>query len=528
MNTQIKLNQDARDALKKGVDHVADTVKVTLGAEGRNIIFPNPHNQAYAISKDGVSIAKAINPKDTFAAIGASLIKEAAARTNLEAGDGTTTATVLAQSIFNGGLRLLSQGVSAVQLKRGIDAAAIDIVAHLNRSSRKVNKDNLKSIAAISANGDEELGEYISQAFNKIGKHGKVLTEDSDTIDSHVELKEGVILERGWTSPVFKTDVIKDVSILNNPFVMLHRGKIEKGDEIVDLFDKVFAHPDGFLLLITDDIDPFIHSVISQNVVKGPIRNKICVVKMPQILKVHKDLLNDLAVLTGATIVSDELGTKICVENLGRIKKSIVNEKETVLVGDQDNLVDVVREIKMKIELTKNRFDKEELQERLARITGGVATLYVGAKSDSELSEKKDRVEDSINATRSALEEGIVAGGGIALCNAANFCKASEDSFLEKVKAFFKGEDRKSPYEAGYQLVMESCFTPALQICENADLEAVIDQPNRGINVKTGEVVDMFKAGIIDPKKVTRCALENAASVAGLFLTTEGVVARIQ
>lgn len=420
MYTQIKLKKDARAALKLGVDEVANTVKVTLGAEGKNIIFPNPHNEGYTISKDGVTIAKSINPKNTYAAIGASLIKEAAARTNLEAGDGTTTATVLAQSIFNGGLKLLDQDLSAVQLKRGIDAAAVDIVKLLNKSAKKVNRNNLRSIATISANGDEELGKYISQAFNKIGKHGKVITETSDTVDTYVELKEGVILERGWTSPVFKTDAIKDVSILKDPFIMLHRGKIEKGDEIVDLFDKVFAHPNGVLVIITDDIDPFVHSVISQNVIKGAIRNKICVVKMPQILKIHKDLLNDLAVLTGATIISDEMGTKISLENLGRIKKSIINEKETVLVGDQGNLVEVIDEITAKIQLTKNRYDKEELQERLARITGGVATLYVGAKSDSELAEKKDRVEDSINATRSALEEGIVAGGGIALCNIAN------------------------------------------------------------------------------------------------------------
>ena len=515
MNTQVKLNQEARAALKQGVDLVANTVKVTLGAEGRNVIFPSPHGQGYVISKDGVSIAKSINPKNEIAAIGASLIKEAAARTNLEAGDGTTTATVIAQSIFNAGLKLLNEGLSPVQLKRGIDAAVVDVVKLLNASAKKVNRSNLKNIATISANGDEELGKFISQAFNKIGKHGMVITENSDTSDTHIDLKEGVILERGWTSPVFKTDVIKDVSILNEPFIMLHRGKIEKGDEIVDLMDKVFSHPDGFLIIITDDIDPFIHSVISQNVIKGPIRNKICVVKMPQILKIQKDLLDDLAILTGATIISDEMGTRISVENLGRIKKSIANEKETILVGDESRLTEVIDEIKAKIQLTKNKYDKEELQERLARITGGVVTLYVGAKSDSELNEKKDRVEDSINATRSALEEGIVAGGGIALCNIAN-------------KLISRDLEGESDYEIGYQLVIASCFIPAIQICLNADLESVLDEHNKGMDVKTGKVVDMFKAGIIDPKKVTRCALENAASVAGLFLTTEGVVARIQ
>tara|TARA_R110000803_G_scaffold78075_2_gene143086 strand:+ start:2264 stop:3814 length:1551 start_codon:yes stop_codon:yes gene_type:complete len=513
-NTDVKLHDKARAAIKVGVDLVASLVKVSLGAEGRNVIIPDPHGPGYILTKDGVSIAKSINPANTYTAIGAALIKEAAARTNLEAGDGTTTATVLAQAIFNGGLALLEQGLSPVELKRGIDAAVIDVVAHLKAGSRKVTKTNLKDIATISANGDIELGEKISQAFNKIGEHGRVLIETSDTRETHIELREGVVLERGWTSSIFKTDDIKEVSVLKKPFVLLHKGKIEKGDEIVDLFDKVFSHAEGNLLIITDDIDPFVHSVISQNVTNGAIKNKICVVKMPQILKIHKDLLNDLAVLTGATIISDELGTKINIENLGRIRQSIVNEKETIVVGDQKRLVGVIKEIRKKLSIQKNRFEKEELQERLARITGGVATLYVGANSDSELLEKKDRVEDSINATRSALEEGIVAGGGIALCNAAN---ELEDLELEN----------KPHYDVGYQLVVAACYAPAIQICINADMEVVKHIVDKGLNVKTGEVVNMFDAGIIDPAKVTRWALENAASVAGLFLTTEGVVARI-
>ena len=557
MNTQIKLKNDARIALKQGVDLVANTVKVSLGAEGKNVVIPSPHNQGYIITKDGVTIAKSINPKNVYTAIGAALIKEAAGRTNLEAGDGTTTATVLAQSIFSGGLKLLDSGISAVELKRGIDSASRDVVKYLEKISKKVTKKNLKNIATISANGDQELGELISKAFNKIGEHGKVITENSDTYDTYIDLKDGVILERGWTSSIFKTDVIKDVCILEKPFVMLHRGKIEKGDDIVDLFDQVFSHPDGFLLIITDDIDPFIHSVIAQNVIKGAIRHKICVVKMPQILKIQKDLLNDLAILTGATIVSDDFGTKISLENLGRVKKCIVNEKEAIIVGDNDSLIDVVKEIEEKIKITNNKFEKEELQERLARITGGVATLYVGAKTDSELIEKKARIEDSINATRSALEEGTVPGGGIALCNAARrFIDKDLKGYLweEKKKIFwfidyyvhyiFKdGKINKhiklfkypkiskptiSHFKIGYQLLIASCYSPAIQICENAELEAVTDIFNKGINVKTGEEVDMFQTGIIDPTKVVRCALENAASVAGLFLTTEGVVARIK
>lgn len=516
--TKVKLNQEARMSLKKGVDLVADAVKVSLGAEGRNVIIPHPHIPgAYIITKDGVSIARSIVPKDVNTAIGAALIKEAAGKTNSEAGDGTTSSTVLAQAIFNAGLELINEGVSAVQLKKGIDRAIKDIVTYLKDESQAVKKksNNLRDIATISANGDVELGEHISRAFSKIGKHGKVITEESDTADTHIKLYEGVTLERGWTSPIFKTDGKRDVCEMEDPLIMLHRGKIEKGDDIVDLFDQVFAHPDGRLLILTDDIDPFVHSVISQNVKQKHIHNKICVVKLPQILKIHKDLLDDIAQLTGAVIISEELGTRISLENLGRGSKCVVNDRETIIVGDQENIKDLVKEIEEKIEATDNKHDKEEQQERLARLTGGIATLYVGAKTDSELKERMDRVEDSINATRSALEEGILPGGGIALVNAAN--ELTSDGDLNDA----------SDMEIGYELVISACYTPAMQICKNADIEFVSIKKDHGINVKTGEQVDMKEAGIIDPTKVIRCAIENAGSVAGLFLTTEGVVAQI-
>jgi len=512
MYTTKKLKQEARQALKTGVDTIADIVKVSLGAEGRNVIIPTPDQSNYIITKDGVSIAKSINPENTYEAIGANLIKEAAHRTNFEAGDGTTTATVLAQSIFHKGLNLINKDLSPISIKKGMEDATKAVVRELNSLSKKVDKRSLKKVATISANGDEVLGDLISKAFNKIGKHGKVITEKSDTLESYVDLKDGVVLERGWTHSAFKTDSIKDVCVLEDTFILIHKGKIEKGDTIVDLFEQVFNDPKGKLLILTDDIDPFVHSVIVQNVTKKAIHNKICVVKLPQILKIHKHLLSDIAVLTGANIIADELGTKISAENLGRINKCIVTEKETLIVGDNANIKSLITEIEEKINITKNKFEREELQERLARISGGVATLYVGAGSDTTLKETVDRVEDSINATRAALEEGIVPGGGIALCNAATSVKSS----------FLRGT--REAYDEGFNAVLEACKTPALQICENADIPPITDEKGFGVDVKTRQGVDMIKAGIIDPTKVVRCALENATSVASLFLTTEAVV----
>lgn len=517
MNTVIKYNEEARLALKKGVDAVANAVKVSLGAEGRNVIIPvNTHQGIrYIITKDGVSIARSIDPSDEYEKIGASMIKEAARRTNNYAGDGTTTATIIAQSIFEQGLSLITKDekISSVGLKKGIDQATEDIVAYLDKVSTKVSKSNLANVATISANGDEELGKIIATAFNKIGKHGTVISEVSDTADTYVEMRDGVQLDRGFYHSVFVTDRIKEVCELENTFVLLHRGKLEKGDAVVNLFKQVFSKQGNRLLIITDDIDPFVLSTMVQNVRDGAIRDRACVVKTPQILKIEKELMSDIATLTGAKVVSEVDGVKLRPEVLGRLKKAIISEKETLLIGDADNLTDLVAELNEKIRITKNEFDKKELQERLARITGGVATLYVGAKSDSELKEKQDRIEDSINATRSALEEGIVPGGGVALLQAAGAVAGNLANLSGAVKQ-------------GYQIVLDACGQPSRQMSQNAGLE-FRESPvlNEGINVKTGEMENMIEAGIIDPKKVTRCAVENAASVAGTFLTTEAIVA---
>lgn len=518
MNTEIKHSKEAKKALKAGVDLVANAVKVSLGAEGRNVIIPRRRG-GFDITKDGVSIAQTVLPADIFTAIGASLIKEAAGRTNVLAGDGTTTATVLAQAIYNDGLDLVEEGASPVELKRGIDRAVKDIVEQLEIMSEKVGKDNLKDVATISANGDSELGELIAAAFNKIGKHGTVITEESHTADTYVELREGVQLDRGYTHPVFATDTVKGLCEMQSPLVLLHRGKIERSDKFLETLKTLYDPKNSVsnsLLIITDDIEPFVFSVIMENVRQGNIGNgRICIVKTPQILKIEKSLMDDLAVLTGATIVDRMAGTKVGPHVLGKVKRAVISDKNTTIVGDSNNLAGLVEEIKAKIKVTDNRHDKKDLQERLSRITGGVATLYVGSKSDSELKEKLDRVEDSINATRSALEEGIVPGGGKALIDSLVFMTIPD-----------LGNDSAN---LGYNLILRSVDVPYKQILINGGIEnpEVIKAVGRGINVSTKETVNLKEAGIIDPKKVVRCALENAASVAGTFLTTEAVIAPV-
>lgn len=530
--TEIKLNKNARVALEKGVDEVADTVKVSLGAEGKNVVIPHRAG-GYIITKDGVSIAREINPEDKYAGIGAALIKEACHRTNREAGDGTTTSAVLTQAIFKEGLKMLDKGHSSVKIKKGIDKAIESVLYYLDYVSEEVtNKKGLKSVASISANNDEELGEFISEAFDSIGKHGLVLTEVSDTKKTSVEVKEGIQLDSGFLNTAFITDRIKDKCVLEDTFVLLHKGKIEKGDEVIKLLDSVFKTKEGKLLIITDDIDPFVLSVIIQNIESGSIAGKICVVKAPQILKIHKEMLGDIAAFTGASIVSDRAGRKIRPDVLGKLDKAVVTETSATLIGNVGNLSSTVSEIEQKIESTDNEFEKKDLQERLSRITGGVAVISVGAKTDSELKEKQDRIEDSINATRAALEEGIVAGGGVALYE-AGINLQEEVNLIEKsswIKRLFNIKGNSEV--AGKKIVADACKEPLKQILENAAIKFNSGDYavglGEGTNVLTGEVINMIDEGIIDPKKVTRCALENAASVAGMFLTTEAVVSRLE
>jgi chaperonin GroEL len=513
MHTQIKFNSEAREALQRGLNEVANAVKVSMGAEGRTVVIPTP-NRGYIATKDGVSIARAIMPEEEYEKIGASLVKEACSRTNNQAGDGTTTAAVLIQAIYNTGLKLLAGGASPVQLKKGIDDAVKDVVAIIKKDSVKVSKKNLENVATISVNGDKVLGKLIADAFNKIGEHGIVITQVSDTKETTIEVKEGLQLDNGFADSKFITNSIKGECVMDEPYVLLHKGTIQKGDAVVKLFDSLWSTgKKNKLVIITDDIDPFVLSTIKTNIENGAIKDSICVVKTPQILKIHRDLLGDIATLTGAKIVSPETGNKLGASALGRLDKFVATQSESFLIGDVGNLSSTVAELKTRIEAEKNEFEKLELQERLSRISGGVATLLVGAQTDSELREKQDRIEDGINATRAALEEGILPGGGVAL---------AQIGFNN-----LKGGDDANDYTNGYNLVMHSLVTPYFQILENAGFEnaTLFAEKGFGINVITSEKVDMIKEGIIDPAKVTRCALENAGSVAGTFLTTEAVVA---
>ena len=524
MNTQIKFADEARNALKEGVDIVADTVKLSMGAEGRTVVIPTPQG-GYVATKDGVSIARAIFPEGDYQAIGASLVKEASSRTNSKAGDGTTTAAVLTQAFFNKGLQYLKDGASAIQMKRGMDKAVENVLELLDGRAIEVDKDNLKNVTTISVNGDEVLGELIADAFNKIGEHGLVLSQVSDTKETYIDIKEGIQLDSGFIDPIFITDGLKQESVLENPYLLLHKGKIERGDNIVKLFNAVWSKgQNNNLVIICDDIDPFVFSTIAQNVKNGSIVNSICIVKTPQILKINKDLMGDIASLSGSQIVGQDTGVKLGAGALGRIEKFVATQTESFLVGDTGNLSSTIAELKERIANEDNDIEKLDLQERLSRINGGVATLFVGAQTDSELKEKVDRIEDGINATRAALEEGIVPGGGVALYDISEeLSKNLDERLTESDKAYPNG------FTLGYRLVLDSIKVPYFQILENAGIELTDDNPLEegiGVDVKTGEAVDMIEAGIIDPKKVTRSALENSSSVAGTFLTTEAVVAR--
>ena len=519
MKTEIKFASEARQELKLGVDEVANAVKVSMGAEGRTVIIP-AGERGYITTKDGVSIARSIDPVGKFKEIGASLVKEAAGRTNSKAGDGTTTASVLVQEIFNTGLGYLEDGASAIQLKRGMESALEDVLGMLDEQAVKVSKDNLKDVTSISVNGDKELGELIANAFSQIGEHGLVITKPSDTRDTTIEVGQGIQLDNGFIDPIFVTDNIKYESVLENPFLLLYKGKIERGDNLVEMFNAVWnpENPNNTLVIICDDIDPFVFSTIRTNVSSGAIKNKVCVVGTPQILKVNADILSDIATMSGAKIVSSETGVSLGAEALGRIDKFIATATDSILIGNQGKLSDTIEELKARISNESNDIERKDLQERLSRINGGVATLHIGASTDSELIEKRDRIEDGINATRAALEEGIIAGGGVTLAN------IGVNLLLE-----MRGNHENDSFDKGYALLLSCLAAPYYQILSNAGLEVPFE-PSKdgrmGIDVSKGSRVDMIKAGIVDPKKVTKSALTNAVSVAGAFLTTEAVVAR--
>ncbi|HRG58953.1 MAG TPA: chaperonin GroEL [Bacteroidia bacterium] len=522
MAKEITFNLEARDAMKRGVDALANAVKVTLGPKGRNVIIDKKFG-APAITKDGVTVAKEIELKDTVENMGAQLLKEVASKTADIAGDGTTTATVLAQAIVTGGLKNVAAGANPMDLKRGIDKAVAAVVANLQKQSKKVGDDNQKieQVATISANNDAAIGKLIANAMEKVKKEGVITVEEAKGTETHVEVVEGMQFDRGYISPYFVTNADKMEAVLDNPLVLIYDKKISNMKELLPILEKG-VQTGRPILIIAEDVDGEALATLVVNKIRGSL--KICAVKAPGFGDRRKAMLEDIAILTGGTLISEERGFKL--ENadlsyLGSAEKITVDKDNTTVVGGSGKKADItarVNQIKAQIESTTSDYDKEKLQERLAKLAGGVAVLYVGAATEVEMKEKKDRVDDALHATRAAVEEGIVAGGGVA------YIRAIES--LEKLKG--ENEDETT----GIAIVKRAIEEPLRQICANAGIEGSIvvqkvkeGKGDYGYNARTDKYENMYEAGVIDPTKVSRVALENAASIAAMLLTTECVLA---
>ena len=518
MAKDIKFDIEARDGLKRGVDALANAVKVTLGPKGRNVIISKSFG-APVVTKDGVSVAKEIELQDPLENMGAQMVKEVASKTNDLAGDGTTTATVLAQAIVKEGLKNVAAGANPMDLKRGIDKSVAAIVADLEKQSQQVgnSSEKIKQVAAISANNDDVIGDLIAKAFSKVGKEGVITVEEAKGMDTYVDVVEGMQFDRGYLSPYFVTDADKMVADLDNPYILLFDKKISNLQEILPILEPV-AQSGRPLLIIAEDVDGQALATLVVNKLRGGL--KIAAVKAPGFGDRRKAMLEDIAILTGGTVISEERGFSLenaTLDLLGTAETVTVDKDNTTIVngsGNAENIKARVNQIKAQIETTTSDYDKEKLQERLAKLAGGVAVLYVGAASEVEMKEKKDRVDDALHATRAAVEEGIVAGGGVALVRAKKVLENLTTANLDET--------------TGVQIVNKAIEAPLRTIVENAGGEGSVvinkvleGKKNFGYDAKADAYVDMLEAGIIDPKKVTRIALENAASVAGMILTTE-------
>jgi len=518
MAKDIKFDVEARDSIKRGVDALANAVKVTLGPKGRNVIISRSFG-APQVTKDGVSVAKEIELEDALENMGAQMVKEVASRTNDLAGDGTTTATVLAQAIVKEGLKNVAAGANPMDLKRGIDKAVDVITKDLEKQSTKVgnSSEKIKQIASISSNNDEKIGELISQAFDKVGKEGVITVEEAKGTETYVDVVEGMQFDRGYLSPYFVTDSEKMQTEMENPMILLYEKKISSMKDLLPVLEPV-AQQGKSLLIVAEDVDGEALATLVVNKLRGSL--KIAAVKAPGFGDRRKAMLEDIAILTGGTVISEERGFTLenaTIDMLGSAETVTIDKDNTTVVNGSGKSGDIkarINQIKAQIETTTSDYDKEKLQERLAKLAGGVAVLYVGAASEVEMKEKKDRVDDALNATRAAVEEGIVAGGGVALVSAK--------------KALAKMEGDNADENTGIQIVIRAVESPLRTIVENAGGEGSVvvskvieGKKNFGYDAKTDTYVDMLKAGIIDPKKVTRVALENAASVAGMILTTE-------
>ncbi|MEM0519251.1 MULTISPECIES: chaperonin GroEL [Aequorivita] len=518
MAKDIKFDVEARDSIKRGVDALANAVKVTLGPKGRNVIISKSFG-APQVTKDGVTVAKEIELEDALENMGAQMVKEVASKTNDLAGDGTTTATVLAQAIVKEGLKNVAAGANPMDLKRGIDKAVEAIVANLEKQTTKVGNSSemIKQVASISANNDDVIGDLIAKAFGKVGKEGVITVEEAKGTETYVDVVEGMQFDRGYLSPYFVTDTEKMQTELENPMILLYDKKISSMKDLLPVLEPV-AQQGKSLLIIAEDVDGEALATLVVNKLRGSL--KIAAVKAPGFGDRRKAMLEDIAILTGGTVISEERGFTLentTIEMLGSAETVTIDKDNTTIVngaGDKKDIKGRVNQIKSQIESTTSDYDKEKLQERLAKLAGGVAVLYVGAASEVEMKEKKDRVDDALHATRAAVEEGIVAGGGVALVRAIEVLKKLTTETLDEA--------------TGINIVSKAIESPLRTIVENAGGEGSVvinkvleGKKNFGYDAKSESYVDMLKAGIIDPKKVTRIALENAASVAGMILTTE-------
>ena len=524
MAKDIKFDIESRDALKRGVDALANAVKVTLGPKGRNVVleksFGAPH-----VTKDGVSVAKEIELEDPIENLGAQMVKEVASKTNDVAGDGTTTATVLAQAIVREGLKNVAAGANPMDLKRGIDKAVAGIVANLREQSQEVgdSSEKIKQVASISANNDDTIGSLIAEAFSKVGKEGVITVEEAKGTETYVDVVEGMQFDRGYQSPYFVTNADKMIAELENPYILLCEKKISNLQEILPLLEPVAQSGRPFLI-ISEEVEGQALATLVVNRLRGSL--KIAAVKAPGFGDRRKVMLQDIAILTGGTVISEEQGITLetaTLEMLGTAERVVIDKDNTTIVngaGDAEQIKSRVNQIKAQVETTTSDYDREKLQERLAKLAGGVAVLYVGAASEVEMKEIKDRVDDALHATRAAVEEGIVAGGGVA------FVRALSNLTIDTTNA---------DEATGVKIVTRAVEEPLRQIVHNAGGEgsvvvAKVKEGNGdfGYNAKTDEYVNMIEAGVIDPTKVARVALENAASVAGMLITTEAVVTEIK
>ena len=520
MSKILKFDEEARRGLETGVDHLANTVRVTLGPRGRNVVLDKKWG-APTITNDGVTIAKEIELEDPWENMGAQLVKEVASKTNDVAGDGTTTATVLAQAMVRAGMQRVAAGSNPMGMKRGIEKAVIAAVDSIKSQSREVEgRDHISHVASISANNDPEIGEMVAEAMDKVGKDGVITVEESNTFGMELELVEGMQFDKGYISPYFVTDQDRMEVVLEDPYILLAQQKISTVRDLLPILEKVMQSGKP-LLIIAEDVEGEALATLVVNKIRGTF--KAAAVKAPGFGDRRKAMLEDIAILTGGQVISEEIGLKlesIGIDMLGRARKAVVTKDDTTIVegtGKPDDISGRIEQIKAEVERTDSDWDKEKLQERLAKLSGGVAVLKVGAATEVELKEKKHRIEDSVSATRAAVEEGIVAGGGVTLLRAR-----------EAVEALDYDTDDE---EAGGRIVADSLKAPLWWIAQNAGFEGGVvadhvlnEKPGHGLNAATGTYEDMFSAGIIDPARVTRAALENASSIAALLLTTEATI----